>query len=286
MWKNQSFIVRCLPDALYLQMKFKKRMGQHLNLRYPKTFNQKIQWLKLHDRKPEYTEMVDKVQAKEIVRQILGDDYLIPTLGVWKRAEDIDFSSLPERFVLKCTHDSGSVFICNDRTQFDQEKTVRKLSDSLNGNFYYVGREWPYKNVIPRVLAEPYIVDHESGSLDDYKFFCFHGKADCVMVCTERKTGTPKFYFFDRNWNLLRINVRGKEAPENFTLPKPARMDEMFEIAERLSSGIPFVRVDLYNCNEQIYFGEWTFYPDSGFDKNLLPETDLYFGDKINLMEV
>jgi hypothetical protein len=270
-----------MPDALYLKIVFPMYTGYKLDLRNPKTFNEKLQWLKLYDRNPAYTQMVDKYGVREYIAKKIGEEYLIPLLGVWERFEDIDFSQLPDQFVLKPTHDSGSVVICKDKSKLDISAAQKKINKSLKRNFYYMGREWPYKNVKPRIIAEKYMAD-ESGELKDYKFYCFNGVVDCVMVCFDRKTGDTKYYFFDNSWNLKRINKRGKEAPENFTLTKPKYIDKMFSLAETLSTEIPYVRVDLYELNSKIYFGELTFYPSSGFDPNYLKETDEYFGNLIN----
>lgn len=271
-----------IPDKLYLKMIYKKHMGKSLNLNNPKTFNEKIQWLKLYDRNPLYTQLVDKYTVREFIKNQLGEEYLIPLLGVWNNAEEINFSELPDKFVLKCNHNSGGVIICKDKNKLDYAKVKEQLNNSLKRNYYYGTREYPYKNVKPKIIAEKYMIDN-SGGLIDYKFFCFNGYVDNVMLCIDRHNNDPKFYFFNKDWKLLRINVRGKEAPEDFTIPKPDCIDEMFKIASILSKGIPFVRIDLYECKNKIYFGEMTFYPQSGLDKNLLKETDLYLGNLIKL---
>ena len=280
-----EFIKRFIPDLIYLKIRFKNLMGKPLNLRSPKTFNEKLQWLKLYNHNPLYTTLVDKYAVKQLIKKELGDQYVIPTLGVWDNFNEIDFDKLPNQFVLKCTHDSGSCVICKNKSNLNIEETREKLSSALKKNFYHDGREWPYKNVPPRIIAEKYIEDR-NGAFVDYKFSCFNGYVDCVMVCLDRHINDVKFYFFDKDWNLKRLNVRGKNAPEGFTIPKPSCMDEMFEIAAKLSKGIPFVRVDLFECDGKIYFGEMTFYPGSGFDANLLPETDEYFGSLIDLTKI
>ena len=225
--------------------------------------------------------MVDKVLAKDYVANLIGQKYIVPTLGVWYHFDEIDFDKLPKQFVLKTNHSGGStgVVICKDKTTFDKVSAKKKLERSLKRDISRSLIEWPYRNVKRKILAEEYLGD----DLIDYKFYCFNGEVDVVMNCIERQTGNPKFYFFDKEWNLRRLNKRGKEAPEGFTLPKPEGMDEMFVIAARLSEGLPFARVDLYNINGIIYFSEITFFPDSGFDSNRLPESDLYFGEKIVL---
>ena len=271
-----------LSDEEYLKRRFKAKMGKKLNLENPQTFNEKLQWLKLYDHNSIYTTLVDKIAVKSYVANLIGEEHIIPTLGEWNNAEEIVFEQLPNQFVLKCNHNSGKgMCICKDKQELDIEKTILELIEGLNENYYLHGREWPYKNVNPKIIAETYIAD----DLVDYKFFCFNGIADSVMVCIERGTGIPKFYFFDKAWSLKRYNVRGKEAPLDFTLPKPDAIKSMFEIAEKLSEGIPYVRVDLYYISGKIYFGEMTFFPSGGFDNNLLEETDRYWGAKLKLPE-
>ena len=188
--------------------------------------------------------------------------------------------------MLKTTNGGGGdVVICKEKLKFDKEDAIKRLNQGLKKSIYSKLREWPYKNVKPQIIAETYMED-ESGGLVDYKFSCFDGYVDCVMVCLDRHLKDTKFYFFDKEWNLKRLNARGKNAPKNFTIPKPSGIDEMFEIASKLSKDFPFVRVDLYAVNGHVYFGEMTFYPDSGFDANLLLETDEYFGQLIDLSKI
>ncbi len=276
--------IQFIPDKVFLKILYKYRMGKKLDLKNPVTMNEKLQWLKIYDRNPRYIEMVDKFQVRKLIINYLGNKYLIPLLGVWNRFEEINFDKLPDSFVLKTTHDSGSVLICKMKSDFNITLARDKIKKSLKSNYYYIGGEWPYKKIKPRIIAEEYITDTpESDMLTDYKFYCFEGKADVVLLCIDRDKGKPKFYFFDRNWNLKRYNISGKNAPEGFTLPKPEFIDQMFEIAEKLSKGIPFVRIDLYFSCGRIFFGEFTFYPSSGMDKNRLPEADLMFGELIKL---
>lgn len=274
-----------MPDERFLKKRFKHTFGKELDLENPKTFNEKLQWLKIHDRNPAYVKLVDKYAVREFIAEQLGEEFLIPLLGVWERPDDIDFSTLPDRFVLKCNHNSGlGMCICKDKKTLDIKKVKNELRKGLTQNYYLTGREWPYKDVPRKIICEQYMTDTpEATDFTDYKFFCFDGTVDCVMVCLERSSGNTKFYFFDKEWQLKRLNVRGKNAPAGFTIPKPQCMDQMFEIAARLSVGLPFVRVDLYQSNGKIYFGEMTFFPDSGFDKNILPETDRYFGDLLKI---
>lgn len=275
-----------MPDDWYLKMVYKLHIGEKLNLKKPKTFNEKLQWLKIYNRKPEYTKMVDKYEAKKYVADIIGEEYVIPTLGVWDRFEEIDFGSLPSSFVLKCTHDSGGLVIVKDKAELDVKAAKRKIKRSLSRNYYWMSREWPYKNIRPRIIAEKYMTDESGIELKDYKFFCFNGRVDCVMVCIGRSSGDTKFYFFDKAWKLLRYNIRGKNAPENFTIPKPSNMEEMFDIAEKLSVGLSFSRIDLYSVSGKTYFGEVTFFPDGGFDANLLPEADTRWGEMIDISKI
>ena len=272
------------PERLYLRIRYYLELGKPLDLNNPKTMNEKLQWLKLYNRKSEYTQMVDKVLAKKYVANLIGEKYIVPTLGVWDHFDEIDFSQLPNQFVLKTNHSGGGdgVIICKDKNAFDKETAGRKLEGSLKIDISKSLVEWPYRAIKRKILAEMYLGD----DLTDYKFYCFNGAPDVVMMCIERETGSPKFYFFDREWNLRRLNKRGKEAPEGFTLPKPQGMDEMFDIAAKLSKDLPFARVDLYNINGKIYFGEITLFPSSGFDTNRLPESDLYFGEKIILPSI
>ena len=274
-----------LPDEEFLKRKFKVIFGRELDLDDPKTLNEKLQWLKLYNRKPEYVMMVDKVLVRDYIKEVLGEEYLIPLVGTWDSVDEIDFDALPDKFAMKCNHNSGlGMCICRDKSKLDLAKVKNELRRGMAQDYYLTNREWPYKDVKRKIICEHFMSDAPGASdFTDYKFFCFNGKVDSVMVCLERSSGDTKFYFFDKDWELKRLNKRGKSAPEGFTIPKPECMDEMFNIAAKLSEGMPFVRIDLYQSNGRIYFGELTFFPDSGFDANILPETDLYFGELLNL---
>ena len=278
----------CLPEKAYLTLRYRALMGDWVNWKKPRKYQEKLQWLKVYNREPRYTMMVDKIAVKEWVKEVIGERYVIPTIGVWDRFEDIDFGSLPNQFVLKTNNGGGNtgVVVCVDKSKFDKEEAKKKIEQSLKSSIYANFREWPYKDVKPRIFAEEYMsddTDFNKGGLSDYKFTCFNGIADNVMVCVDRNSGETKFYFYDRQWNLLPLNVRGRNTDPSFKLPKPDCMDEMFDLAGKLSEGIPFLRVDLYCINGRPYFGETTFFPASGFDPNILPETELAFGDKIIL---
>lgn len=283
----KNLVKKCstiLSDEAYIKIRFLIRMHKPLNLKNPKTMNEKLQWLKLNDRKEIYQTLVDKYEVKKYVADIIGEEYVIPTLGVWDSFDDIDFDSLPEKFVLKCTHDSGGCVICHDKKTLDMDKAKEKINKSLNSNYYYLGREWPYKNLKHRIIAEPYYEDYDgAGTLTDYKIYCFGGKSEFIKVCIERDTGHTKYYFFDKDWKLKRCNKYGLEAPEDFTLPKPENLEKMLELATKMSKDLTFIRVDLYSCNNKIYFGEYTFYPWSGFCPDFTEEFDLSCGEMINL---
>ena len=254
-----------IPDETFLKMKYKLMMGKKLDLENPKTFNEKLQWLKLHDRNPEYTKMVDKYEAKEYVANIIGKEYIIPTLGVWDKFDDIDFDALPNEFVLKPTHTSGNVFICKDKSKIDYKKLKKQVNKWLKRDYYKIHREWPYKNVKPRIIAEEYMENKDHTSIKDYKFYCFNGQADYVMICTGRETGHPKFYFYNKEWKFMRNMSNDGMKLEGKLEEKPRGIEKMFEIAEKLSQGIKFVRMDLYNVNEKIYFRRIYVFPSSGF---------------------
>ncbi len=275
---------RFVSDENFVKWTYYLTFRKKLDLDNPKTFNEKLQWLKLNDRHEEYTQMVDKYEAKKYVANLIGEEYIIPTLGVYDSFDEIDFDKLPNQFVLKCTHNSGGIIICRDKASLDVPKARKQMTKWLKKNPFWTNREYPYKNVKPRIIAEQYMTnDGLSQELTDYKFFCFDGNADCVMVCLERHLNDTKFYFFDKDWNFLRLNIRGIEAPDNFTIPKPKTMDKMFEIASKLSQGMKYVRIDLYEIRNRVYFGEYTFFPDSGLDKNILKETDIKFGKSLKI---
>ncbi|BES66419.1 ATP-grasp fold amidoligase family protein [Gottschalkiaceae bacterium SANA] len=280
------WVCKNISDERYLKFKFRMIMRRKLDIKQPKTFNEKIQWLKLYDRKAKYVELVDKYEVRKHVKALIGEEYLIPLLGVWPTFQEIDFSKLPNRFVLKCTHDSGGVVVCQDKGRLDWDKIGKKMDKQLAKNYYYSGREWPYKNIKPRIICED-LIESESGGLpNDYKFHCFNGKAKNVMICTDRLKGQTQYYFFDRQWKYLPCLVEGWNAPEGFTLPKPEKLDEMFALAETMAKGFAFVRVDLYCEKGKIYFGELTLYPESGFDDVILPETDAAWGRDLQLPDV
>ncbi len=269
-----------ISDEKYLKKKFKVLMKKELNLEHPKTFNEKLQWLKLYDRNPEYVKMVDKYEVKNYVAEKIGQEHIIPTFGVWDDFDDINFENLPDQFVLKCTHDSGGIVICKDKSNFNIDDARKKINKCLANEFFYYNREWPYKNVKPRIIAEKFMVDESGTELKDYKFFCFHGKPEYLFVATDRPYDT-KFDFYDLEFNHLPIKNGHPNA--NKVISKPKGFDKMIELSKKLSEGIPHVRVDFYDINGQVYFGELTFYHFSGMVPFEPEEWDYKFGEFIKL---
>lgn len=275
-------------EKVYLKLRYRIELGKKLDLKNPTLFNEKLQWLKIYNRDPFLTNIVDKIKVKEIIKEKIGKEYIIPTLKSWNSLEMMerdDFSSLPSQFVIKTNHSGGNtgVKIVKDKHSIDRSVLNKAMESSLKSNIYKSYKEWPYKNVNRKIFVEKYLGDN----LIDYKFFCFNGQVDSVMICIGRQENNkPTFYFFNREWELCRYNKAGMKAPEGFSYPKPQNLDKMFEIASILSNGFPFVRVDLYNVEGKIYFGELTFFPDSGFDPNLTEEANKFFGNKIDLSPI
>lgn len=260
-----------LGDRVYVKWHYFLRTGKKLRLDNPLTFNEKLQWLKIYDRHESYTRMVDKYEVKKYVSEILGEDYIIPTLGVWNSWEEIDFSTLPEQFVLKCTHDSQSTVICKDKSTFNLENAKRIINTHLKKNYYWQSREYPYKDLRGRIIAEKYMVDESENELKDYKFFCFNGEPKMLLLISGRYVDQRQD-FYDMNFNLLPVQRR-KHPNSGIAREIPKGFDSMKELAAQLSKGIPHVRVDFYNINGKIYFGEFTFFSAGG---NLPFEPDIW----------
>ena len=257
-----------VTDKLYIRCLFREQLGYWPNLNNPKSFNEKLQWLKLYDRKPIYTTMVDKYAVKKYVADRIGEEYIIPTLGVWDKFDDIDFDVLPDQFVLKCTHDSGGLVICKDKSKLDIDQARKKIEKSISNDYYLQGREWPYKNVKRRIIAEAYMEDSQVNELRDYKFFCFNGCPKYCQVISNRSIAET-IDFYDMDWKHQEFNglsLPRKPFPTS-TIPisEPRPFGKMKEIVALLSKDIPFVRVDLYCIGKRIYFGEMTFYPACGY---------------------
>ena len=275
-------LVGLVPSKLWLSFQFKRKLGYRMDWKTPKTYNQKLQWLKVYDRNPLYTTLVDKYEVKKYIADAIGEEYIIPTLGVWDSFDEIDFDALPDRFVLKCTHDSGGLIIVKDKSELDVDKARETFAVALKRNPYPVTREWPYKNVKPRIIAEQYMEDAQAGELRDYKFFCFGGQAKVLLIATDRSSGV-RMDFYDREGSHLPFR-RGHDNAE-VEPTKPQEYEKMCDVADRLSEGFSHVRVDLYNVNGKIYFGELTFYPASGFVAFDPTEWDRTFGEWITLPE-
>lgn len=259
------------PDKLYLSLLFRFKMGYWMDWKNPKTFSEKLQWLKLYNRRPEYTTMVDKYAVKEYVAKIIGEEYIIPTLGVWDSPEDIDWDSLPQKFVLKTTHGGGGsgVVICEDKSTFDKDAAIAKLKKSLNSCIYKSFREWPYKNVKKRVVAEAFLEDShavkDGSDLSDYKFYCFNGEPQVVMKSVGRYSGNLCFDYYDMQWNKLPLVWDRPNSDINH--PSPPCFEEMKKLCKKLSKNIPHVRCDFYIIDNKPLFGELTFFDGSGFSK-------------------
>lgn len=257
-------LLNFVPDKLYLYIMYYLKTGKILHLNPPILFNEKLQWLKLYDRNDEYTDYADKYNVRQRVKQLIGEEYLIPLYGRWNTFESIDFDSLPDEFVLKCNHDCGSVIICKDKRNFDYNKTKKIIKKALKKSTYYYGREWPYKNIKPCIIIEKYMKDENSQILHDYKFYCFNGKPEFLYVSKYEHTENEQLSFFNLNWEPTPFFRADHKALDSIpTMPK--NFDEMIEIAKKISSGFKFLRVDLYEINGRIYFGETTFFPTSGF---------------------
>ncbi len=269
-----------MNDALFIEKKYELVLGKKINLTSPLTFNEKLQWLKLYDHNPKYTVMADKVAVKDYVSKCIGEQYVIPTLGVWDSVEKINFDSLPLKFAIKCNHNSGcGMCICKDKSRLDIVKVRRELTKGLKQDYYLMHREWPYKDIPRKILAEQYLENCEVGGLIDYKIHCFNGVPKFILVCKDRfsPTGLTED-FFTTEWEHMA--VKRPNIP-NATMPilKPAKLDEMLFLAEKLSKDIPFLRVDFYYVDGKIYFSELTFFPASGFAAFEPEEWDKKFGD-------
>lgn len=272
-----------MSDEKYLKMLFHAQMGEKLDLVHPKTFNEKLQWLKLHDKNPLYTVMADKANAKDYVAEKIGNEYIIPTLGIWSTFDDINFNDLPNQFVLKCTHDSGGLVICRDKHALDILAAKKKLHACLKKKYYYQYREWPYKNVLQQIIAEEYMQDGNNHELRDYKFYCFNGVPKFLYLSEGMENhSTARIGFVNTDWTFANFG-RTDYKPLESLPQKPSKFDEMLEISRKLSSGTPFLRVDLYEINGRVYFGELTFYPCAGMMPFDPPEADLLVGNMLDL---
>ncbi len=274
-------------DERYLKLHYWIRMGRPLSLASPEAFSEKLQWLKLNDRRPIYTTLVDKYEVKRWVAERIGEDHIVPNLGVWDSFDEIDFSTLPEQFVLKCTHDSGGLVICDDRATFDLAAARAKINRSLERNYYYGWREWPYRDVRPRIIAECYLPGSDQATrgkvLFDFKFYCFHGEPQFLYVsCGLDSSKTAKMEFVTLDWKptgFTRPDYRGLGG-----LPSPPScLRSMIAISRELAAGIPFVRVDLYEHCGAVLFSEMTLTPAGGTMQVRPRSADLEIGKLIDL---
>lgn len=284
-----SFIKHCawsfrslLSDRLYLILLYRGIVGTWPNFKHPCTFTEKLNWMKLYHHKPIYTVMADKVKAKEWISELIGEQYIIPTLGVWENVDDIDFDKLPNQFVIKCNHNSGlGMYICKNKNQMDIEKVKAELNKGLKQDYYACNLEWPYKNIPRRIIAEKFMKNSDGSEiLTDYKFFCFNGEPK-FMYCSRDLEETPRTDFFDMDYNLL--DMRMKDPNSNHPAPKPECFEDMKKLASILSKGIPHLRVDFYYINGQIYVGELTFYHNAGLFKFHPSSWDKTIGNWINI---
>jgi len=276
-------IAPIVPDRLYLRIKYYLRMGKRLHLRNPVTYNEKIQWLKLYGRRPIDTTLSDKYAVKEYIANTIGEQYVIPLIGVWDRFEDIDFETLPNQFVLKCTHDSGGIVVCKDKSTLDIKGAKELLSKGLKHDYYVYSREKAYKNIPRRIIAEEYKEDTTTKELRDYKFFCFNGEPKALFIASDRQANDEetKFDFFDMNYRHLPFT---NGHPNARVLPeKPVCFEEMKRLAAQLSAGIPHVRADFYEVDGKVYFGEMTYSHWGGMTPFEPEEWDYRFGEWITL---
>ena len=271
-------------DRRYLKIEYLLGRKRKLNLEPPVRFNEKLQWLKLNCKREEYTERVDKYEAKKFVASVIGEQYIIPTLGVWDKFDDIDFDQLPNQFVLKCTHDSGGLVICEDKTKLDINKSRKKINKSLKKRYFYEHREYPYKNVPPRIIAEKYMVDESGWQLKDYKIFCFNGEPKFIEVDYDRYVG-HKLNVYDLEWNFIEFYMTSPNDP-NVKIEKPKQLTEMLDLARKLSKGDIFVRVDFYSIGDKLYFGELTYHPGCGMIDFHPDEWDYKVGEWLELPSI
>jgi len=279
-----SSISHLIPDKAFLKIQYRANMGKKLNLKSPKTFNEKLQWLKLNNRKPLFTQMVDKYGVRKFVAEKIGEEYLIPLLGVWDDAESIDFVSLPEQFVLKCNHDSGSVIVCKDKDAFDKQAAVKKLNEKLSRDMFYWSREWPYKDIKRKIICEKYMKDGNFDNLNVYKIMNFNNGEQIIQVIQDDKTQEESIDYFDTNWNRLEMkqNFPNSKTP----LEKPKNLGIMLELASRLSDGFPFLRTDFYEIEGKVYFSVFTFFSDAGMCSFTPEKWDEELGKRVDLSVV
>lgn len=277
----KRFFIRHVDDKKFIAALYKAAFGKDLDLEHPVTYNEKLQWLKLYYRDERYVKLVDKYEVKGIVSKTIGKEYIIDTIGLYNSFDEIDFSVLPEKFVLKCTHDSGSIVICQNKATLDIVAARAKLEKRLERNPFWDSREWPYKNVTPRIICEKLLENSDGSEIIDYKFMCFNGVPKCVFICSNRLGKLLCVDFYDMDWNHLPFE---RHYPNSKTIhKKPHNFELMIELAKKLSGGMPHVRVDFYEVNDKVYFGELTFFPGSGVEEFFPERYDQIIGDWLEL---
>lgn len=279
-------ILKILPDKVYLKLQYKYTTGKKLNLKEPKTYGEKLQWLKLYDRKPYYTTLADKYEVREYIKNRIGEKYLVPILGHWDNAESINFEKLPQKFVLKCNHDSKSVIVCYDKDSLNIQDTINHFKKKLKNNAFYYGREWPYKNIKPLVIAEEMLVDETGNDLKDYKVMCFNGEPKLIQIHKDRFNENEEYTidYYDINWN--KTNITANTICSKEKMDKPEFLKEMLYLSKKLSQDLPQARIDWYYANNQLYFGEITFFDASGYDVFNPSEWNYRLGSWLDLLIV
>lgn len=270
-----------MPDDKYIKKKYKAIFNKKLDLDNPQTFNEKLQWLKINNRKDIYTTMVDKYKVKEYISAQVGEKYVVPTLGIYDKFDDIEFDKLPNQFVIKCTHDSGGIIICNDKSKLDRVNAKKIITKSLKRNFYLIGREWPYKNVKPRIIIEPLLHNKNGDGLIEFNMFCFNGIPKIIMVCYGDKKKNRYNDFYDENFKRIKMGITYKYSDQQ--MQKPSNYYDMIKISKIISKDIPFLRVDFYLVDNEIKLGELTFFHWSGFGKFYPQEYDYKFGQLLDI---
>lgn len=274
-------ILNLIDDKTYTKIKYRLKMGRKLNLNNPTTYTEKLNWLKLYDHDPAYVPLVDKWEVVPYIEKRIGGGYTIPKYGIYNSFDEIDWDVLPDQFVLKCTHDSGGVVICRDKKNIDYESARKVLETSMKRNYYWHNREWPYKQVQPRILCEQYLSDESGDGLLDYKFFCFDGKPQFMFIATGRAKQETCFDFFDMDFNWIPVKQHYPNA--NVRPTKPEKWGEMVDLSTKLSDGFKHVRIDFFQSSGKVYFGEMTFTHFGGFEKFEPEEYDAKFGKYLNL---
>lgn len=282
---NRRGLLKFLSDEQWVRLMYRIRIGKKLNLENPQTFNEKVLWLKLYGRNPAYTNYVDKYEVKKIVADLVGEEYVVPLLGVYDNFDEIDFDSLPDQFVIKTTHDSGGYVICKNKLELDINAARKKIESCLKRNYYYSSREWPYKNVKPRIIVEKYIVGADGTEMKDYKFFCFNGEPKFGFQVEGRTSEKMKIGFYDTDFNQIPVKQGGDKYEIAEKLVRPHNLEKMLELSKILTKGIPFVRMDFIEVDDRLYVGEFTFYHWGGTMKFEPEEYDRKFGEYLVLPE-